>query len=140
MACQTILYMYYNFDMQGLIEEEKMDSFNIPQYTPSPSEIRFELLKEGSFIINQLVVSQVKWTDANYETNTNDDHDHFDGDDDGYSVAKCMRAVAEPLLVSHFGEAIIDQVFHRYRQIIADRITEENTNFINVIVSVTKRG
>ncbi|KAL5557341.1 hypothetical protein UlMin_039577 [Ulmus minor] len=125
---------------EGLIEEEKMDSFNIPQYTPSPSEIRFELLKEGSFIINQLVVSQVKWTDANYETNTNDDHDHFDGDDDGYSVAKCMRAVAEPLLVSHFGEAIIDQVFHRYRQIIADRITEENTNFINVIVSVTKRG
>nr|UMB49612.1 salicylic acid methyltransferase [Morella cerifera] len=111
---------------EGLIEEEKMDSFNIPQYTPSPSELRLEVLKEGSFFIARLEVSEVNWTDALC--------------DGGYNVAQCMRAVAEPLLVSHFGDAIVEEVFRRYREILSDRISKENTQFINVTISMAKRG
>ncbi|GMY12107.1 salicylate carboxymethyltransferase-like [Fagus crenata] len=120
---------------EGLIEEEKMDSFNIPQYTPSPSEVKFEVLKGGHFSIDRLEVSAVKWNDYDNEFSPSDAFS-----DDGYSVAKCMRAVAEPLLVSHFGDAIIEEVFRRYREIIADRISKEKTQFINVTISVTKRG
>ena len=47
--------------MQGLIDEEKMDSFNIPQYAPSPTEVKCEVEKEGSFTINRLEVSEVNW-------------------------------------------------------------------------------
>ncbi|KAF5454419.1 hypothetical protein F2P56_024086 [Juglans regia] len=110
---------------KGLIEEEKMDSFNIPQYTPSPSEVKSEVLKEGSFSIDCLEVSEVNWSVYN--------------NNDGYNVAQCMRAVAEPLLVSHFGEAIIEEVFSRYREILSDRISKENTCFVNVIVSLIKK-
>ncbi|KAF5481273.1 hypothetical protein F2P56_001940, partial [Juglans regia] len=110
---------------KGLIEEEKMDSFNIPQYTPSPSEVKSEVLKEGSFSIDCLEVSEVNWSIYN--------------NNDGYNVAQCMRAVAEPLLVSHFGEAIIEEVFSRYREILSDRISKENTRFVNVIVSLIKK-
>ncbi|KAL6007159.1 hypothetical protein ACLOJK_032655 [Asimina triloba] len=46
---------------EGLIEEEKMDSFNLPQYTPSPRELKELVRKEGSFTIHQLRVSQAKW-------------------------------------------------------------------------------
>ncbi|CBI17473.3 unnamed protein product, partial [Vitis vinifera] len=46
---------------EGLIDEEKMDSFNIPQYTPSPAEVKCEVEKEGSFTINRLEVSEVNW-------------------------------------------------------------------------------
>jgi hypothetical protein len=112
-----------------------MDSFNIPQYTPSPSEVKFEVLKGGHFSIDRLEVSAVKWNDYDNEFSPSDAFS-----DDGYSVAKCMRAVAEPLLVSHFGDAIIEEVFRRYREIIADRISKEKTQFINVTISVTKRG
>ncbi|PON71454.1 SAM dependent carboxyl methyltransferase [Parasponia andersonii] len=120
---------------EGIIEEEKMDTFNIPQYTPSPNEVRSEVVKEGSFNLNKVEVSQVNW---NAYDNAYSPSEELD--DNGYSVAKCMRAVAEPLLVSHFGEAIIDEVFRRYREILVERMSKEKTEFINVIVSLTKRG
>ncbi|KAF2290780.1 hypothetical protein GH714_015429 [Hevea brasiliensis] len=54
----------------------------------------------------------------------------------------CMRAVAEPLLIGHFGfgEAIIDDVFRRYKAIIADRMGKGKTEFVNVVVAMTKKG
>lgn len=54
-----------------------------------------------------------------------------------YKVAMCMRAVAEPMLVSHFGEGIIDELFHRYTKIILDSMSTcpEKSQFINVTVS-----
>ena len=121
--------------MQGLIEEEKVDNFNIPQYTPCPSEVKFEVLKEGSFAVNKLEVSQVNW--HAYNNNLSESETLDDG---GYNVAKCMRAVAEPLLVSHFGEGIIEEVFRRYREIIVDRMSKEKTEFFNVTISMTKRS
>jgi len=32
---------------QGIIKEEQLETFNIPYYTPSPSEVKLEVLKEG---------------------------------------------------------------------------------------------
>ncbi|KAM3742027.1 hypothetical protein ACB098_07G041500 [Castanea mollissima] len=120
---------------EGLIEEDKMDSFNIPQYTPSPSEVKSEVLKGGYFSIDCLEVSTVKWNDYDSEFNPS-----IAFSDDGYSVANCMRAVAEPLLVNQFGDTIIDEVFRRYRKIIADHISKEKTQFINVTISMKKSG
>ncbi|KAJ4714332.1 putative Benzoate carboxyl methyltransferase [Melia azedarach] len=124
-----------NMVAEGLIEEEKVNSFNIPQYTPSPDEIKSEVIKEGSYAIDRLEVSEVNWNAYNNDFNVADAFK-----DGGYNVAKCMRAVAEPLLVSQFGEAIIDEVFKRYREILAQRMSKEKTNFVNVTVSLTKIG
>ena len=121
--------------MQGLVEEKKMDSFNIPQYTPSPAEVKCEVEKEGSFTINRLEASEVNWNAYHGEFCPSDAHE-----DGGYNVAKLMRAVAEPLLVSHLGDGIIEEVFSRYQKIVADRMSREKTEFVNVTVSITKRG
>ncbi|KAB1201918.1 Salicylate carboxymethyltransferase [Morella rubra] len=107
-----------------------MDSFNIPQYSPSPSELRLEVQKEGSFSIVRLEVSEV---------NSSAYNDEFSSAD-AYNVAQCVRAVAEPLLVGHFGDAIIEEVFRRYREILSDRISKENAQFINVAISMAKKG
>ncbi|KAE9466083.1 hypothetical protein C3L33_02008, partial [Rhododendron williamsianum] len=120
---------------QGLIEEEKMDSFNIPQYTPSPAEVKSEVQKEGSFSIDGLEVSTVPWSACrNYEYYPSDGY-FTDG---GYDVAICMRSVAESLLSSHFGCDIIDKVFQRYKEIVADRMAKEKTEFFNVTISMTR--
>nr|UMB49629.1 salicylic acid methyltransferase [Sambucus canadensis] len=119
---------------EGIIEEDKLVSFNIPQYTPSPSEVKSIVVKEGSFVINRLEVSEVNWNAYDNECYQSDAFK-----DGGYNVAKCMRAVAEPLLVSHFGEDIIDEVFQRYKEIIANCMTKERTEFVNVIVSMTRK-
>ncbi|KAL6346394.1 hypothetical protein AAG906_033190 [Vitis piasezkii] len=111
---------------EGLIDEEKMDSFNIPQYAPSPAEVKCEVEKEGSFTINRLEVSQVNWNAYHGEFCPSDAHK-----DGWYNVAKLIRAVAEPLLVSHFGDGIIEEVFSRYQKIVADRMSRETTEFVN---------
>nr|BAB39396.1 S-adenosyl-L-methionine:salicylic acid carboxyl methyltransferase [Atropa belladonna] len=113
--------------LEGLIEEEKVDSFNIPQYTPSPEEVKYIVEKEGSFIINRLEATRVHWNVSN------------EGINGGYNVAKCMRAVAEPLLVSQFDQKLMNLVFQKYEEIISDCISKEKTEFINVIVSLTKK-
>lgn len=113
---------------EGLIEEEKLNGFNIPQYTPSPSEVKKEIQKNGCFTINELKVTEVNWDARNEKAHTVG----------AYNVAKCMRSVAEPLLVSHFGDGIIEEVFRRYRDILIDCMAKEKTKFINIIISVIR--
>nr|XP_043614973.1 S-adenosyl-L-methionine:benzoic acid/salicylic acid carboxyl methyltransferase 2-like [Erigeron canadensis] len=121
--------------VEGLIEEEKMDSFNIPQYAPCAKEVRNEVEKEGSFTIDHLEVSDVNWdasTDHNLILSEDDGH--------GYNMGKCMRAVAEPMILSHFGETIVEEVFERYTNIIKDRMSKQKTSLINVTVSMTRKA
>ncbi|KAK3418770.1 salicylate carboxymethyltransferase [Eucalyptus grandis] len=118
---------------EGLIEEDKLDSFNIPQYTPSPKEVREEVQKQESFSIDCLEVSEVNWS----VVNTNFDPNVV-LEDRGYDMARCMRAVAEPLLVDHFGEEIIDEVFKRYKAQLANGMSKEKTAFVNIVISVKK--
>ncbi|XP_057790230.1 salicylate carboxymethyltransferase-like [Salvia miltiorrhiza] len=119
---------------EGVVEEEIVDSFNIPQYTPSPIEVKKEVENEGSFIITHLEASEISWAACSATNNDTANHKI-----NAYNVAKCMRSVAEPLLVQHFGQSIIDQLFVKYQNIIWDRMSKEDTKFINVTISMTKR-
>nr|BCT65992.1 putative methyltransferase [Lotus japonicus] len=120
---------------EGKINKEKLDTFNLPLYQPSPSEVRLEVLKEGSFTINCLEISEVHW-------NAHDGWNAFDSKSldsvGGYNVTKCMRAVNEPLLITHFGEAVIDEIFRRYHAILIDRTSKNNVKFINLSISMTR--
>ncbi|CAK9152354.1 unnamed protein product [Ilex paraguariensis] len=120
---------------EGLIEEEKLDSFNIPQYTPSPTEVKSEVEMEGSFGIDRLKVSEVNWNAYDNELFASDSYKNG-----AYNVTKCMRDVAEPLLLNHFGATIINEVFCRYKKIVADRMSKERIEFINVTIAMTKKG
>ncbi|KAJ9147050.1 hypothetical protein P3X46_029255 [Hevea brasiliensis] len=95
------------------------------------------VFEEGSFSIDRLEVFEINWDAYHNEINLPDAFK-----DSGYNVAQCMRAVAEPLLIGHFGfgEAIIDDVFRRYKAIIANRMGKEKTEFVNVVVAMTKKG
>jgi salicylate 1-O-methyltransferase len=115
--------------MQGIIDQEKLNSFNIPNYYPSPSEVKLEVLNEGSFSVSRLEVSEVNW-------NALDNWDHFN---DGYNVAQCIRAVAEPLLVSHFGEGVTEEVFNRFKKNATDHMPKEKTKVINITIVLTRK-
>ncbi|PHT39193.1 hypothetical protein CQW23_22766 [Capsicum baccatum] len=55
--------------IEGLIEEEKVDSFLIPNYTSSPAEVKYIAEKEASFAINRLETTRFHWNNA---SNNND--------------------------------------------------------------------
>ncbi|CAL1360872.1 unnamed protein product [Linum trigynum] len=60
--------------------------------------------------------------------------------DGGRNVARCIRAVMEPLLVRHFGpqRKIMDEIFLRYGVILSNWMAMEEAIYVNVIVSLTK--
>lgn len=109
---------------EGSIEEEKMDSFNVPTYSPSPAEIQYVVEKEGSFTIDLLRTLEHQ----------------MDSSCEGYNEAQSVRAFAQPLLVSHFGDdnKLMDVVFNKCREIYANTMAKEKNIFTNVIVSLIK--
>ncbi|XP_039156176.1 salicylate carboxymethyltransferase-like [Eucalyptus grandis] len=123
-AWESLHFIHSSYSLhwlsQGIIEEEKLDSFNVPYYTPSPKEVRREVEKQGSFSIDCLEVFEVN-------------RDVFETDFDPNVVSKeaadkivgSLRAIAEPLLVHHFGEEIINEVFERFRAKLGNRFSKE---------------
>ncbi|KAI6692302.1 hypothetical protein NL676_020012 [Syzygium grande] len=89
---------------EGLIEEEKLDSFNVPYYAPSPKEVQLEVQKQGSFSIDCLEVFEVNHGifDTNFDPNVV-------SEEATCIIVGCLRAIAEPLLIGHFGEEIINE-------------------------------
>ncbi|KAI3867705.1 hypothetical protein MKW92_016520 [Papaver armeniacum] len=116
---------------EGMIEEEKLMSFNLPQYMPSNEEVKNEIQCEGSFMINQLEAFQVNWDGS---------HEDDSSEIDSYKAASCIRAVSESLLMSHFGigEEIVDKLFHTYMNIVANNVPKEKAKFTNIVMSLTK--
>ncbi|CAN1236754.1 Salicylate carboxymethyltransferase [Linum grandiflorum] len=116
---------------KGLIDTKRLESLNIPVYMPSPTEVEAEVEKQGSFTIDCLEDKEMSWDP--YEETLKDS---------GSNVAKCVRAVLEPLLVRHFDlrTQIVDEVFLRYGTIVSERLLSDyKTKYANnVIVSLTK--
>ncbi|KAL2936070.1 Salicylate carboxymethyltransferase [Bienertia sinuspersici] len=113
-----------------VFEEEKLNTFNIPQYTPSATELGLIIEKEGSFTLDQTHVSEVNW-EAN-ENQKNKSVNHYD-------FVKCMRSVIEPLLISHFGDTVIEELFDKYMDIVRVSMAQEKNVFINVTISLTRK-
>jgi jasmonate O-methyltransferase len=108
---------------QGLIEEEKVDSFNIPMYCPCPEEVSNEVAREGSFEIQRLELLRRSENFPREEmeaiTGSASAKDAY-----GKKLAKQLRAVMESLMKHHFGEEIMDALFERYGEILGRRLSE----------------
>ncbi|KAF7810867.1 7-methylxanthosine synthase 1-like isoform X2 [Senna tora] len=88
---------------QNLIEEEKLEEFNIPLYNPTEDEVREVIEEEGSFRIERLEVESTIFNDNSGSNGGFDDNMRSE------FIAKHMRAASEPLLKSQFGEAVMDE-------------------------------
>ena len=126
----TLLIWITQYVSQGIIEEETLNTFNLPNYYPSPSEVKLEVLTEGSFVINQLEI---------LEANKNA-IDNCDGLDIDFEMSRLqhIRAGIEPLLTSHFGENVIEEIFNRYKKILSDRISKKRTSTTNLTITLTR--
>ncbi|KAF5455888.1 hypothetical protein F2P56_025418 [Juglans regia] len=115
---------------EGLIPEEKVDIFNTQYYAPCPEEIKLEIEKEGSFVMNRLEVFEIDWDGGVVEASNTVSI--------GRRVAKLVRAVIEPTLESHFGSDIMDYLFHRYEKFLDNHLSKTRSKYINLVISVTK--
>lgn len=122
---------------EGLIGEADINSFNIPIYNPCMDEVKAIIQMEGLFILNRVETFEVNW---GVQDNDDEKQYIFDKNTSGKAFAKTIRAVAEPMLASHFGNTIIDNVFQRYAMQVDDHLSMENINFFNIVISLTRRS
>ena len=113
-----------------MIEEEKLDKFNIPLYSATVAEVRQLVESEGSFLINKLEIFTIDWSVRIME--------------DSYHQAKFLvdsiRAVFESLLADAFSEAIIDDLFVRFETKIQKHIAAgQPIEYLNILASMTKK-
>ncbi|KAI3930362.1 hypothetical protein MKW92_001094, partial [Papaver armeniacum] len=92
---------------KGVVEEEKLDTWNFPLYFPSLEEVKAIIQNEGSFGVNQLETFHVNWDGSD----SSEGGSMTDALRSSYLIANNIRAVSESLLTSQFGEEIINELF-----------------------------
>lgn len=118
-----------------MIEEEKLDSFNIPTYEPRVEEIKDVIREEGSFIVEEIEIVMVPWDEGRNE----DGDDLFvDGNIRAEFIARHTRAVMEPLLSANFGAEVMNELFSRFQKTIVQLMEVEKLEYANLMISLTK--
>ncbi|KAH7528933.1 hypothetical protein FEM48_Zijuj05G0130300 [Ziziphus jujuba var. spinosa] len=123
----------YGMVLEGLIEEEKLDRFNLPFYATSAEEVK--KLVEGSFGLHKLESFKTDW-----ETHIKKANNSLDSKERAAIIAADIRTVAEPILVAHFGDKIMDKLFDRVGEDVLDHMLRYNCQNVNLVISLTKKG
>jgi hypothetical protein len=116
------------------VEKEKLESFYLPMYSPSVGEVEAIVKQVGLFNMNHAKVFETNW-DPYDDSESDVVHNSIRS---GENVAKCLRAVMEPLVASQFGEAILDKLFQEYARRVAQHLENEKTKHAVLVLSIKK--
>ncbi|XP_047306540.1 probable jasmonic acid carboxyl methyltransferase 2, partial [Impatiens glandulifera] len=114
--------------LKGFIKQEEVDSFNIPIYTPYKDEVKEIIIEEKSFVLEKFEIFKCNW---DYDNEEDDSINKLDNTQSGINVAKCVRSATESILVCHFGEFFLNNVFKRYAERVANHLETKKTKIIN---------
>ncbi|KAG6499771.1 hypothetical protein ZIOFF_039563 [Zingiber officinale] len=124
--------------LEGILSEEKVDTFNLPLYGPFLEDVKSVIHHEGLFNLDRVEIFESNW-------------DPFDDSEDhsfnfalrnytksAKNVADCIRAVLEPLIVHQFGDAILDDLFTRYTHNVSKHLIKEKANHTILVFALKK--
>lgn len=131
----TLSYFGSLIIFQGLIEAEKLDTFNLPYYAPTTEEVKKVIEIEGSFTLLKLEVFKMDWDSYIKKANSG-----LDKQERATMIATDIRAVGEPILASQFGEENMDNLFQRFKNVVLDHMEAEKCEYVNLVISLAKRG
>lgn len=118
-----------NLVLKGLMEEEKLDTYNAPYYEPYVEEIKTEIAKEGSFTLNCLEIIALPWDACNGGMKC-------DRATTAKNLVRILRAINESMVQSHFGAEVLDPLFQSLTDIIAADTKE--VEHVTAVVYVTR--
>ncbi|KAG9449707.1 hypothetical protein H6P81_009672 [Aristolochia fimbriata] len=134
---ELIAQALHSMALEGIIQEEEIDCIDVPYYSPSREEVKLEIEREGSFLLDRLEVFQVDW-DATNNIQQNDECSLLKMTR-GKEVVKTIRAVVESMLADHFGHGIMDELFRRYEQLVEEHLLRMNTQYSNFVLSLLRK-
>ncbi|KAL6007158.1 hypothetical protein ACLOJK_032654 [Asimina triloba] len=137
-VAELVARALYDMVSEGIVEEAKADSFNVPYYPPSTGEVKSVIEREGSFDIDCLQTFEVSWDPSIDEENGSSSF-AFDEYQSSVKVSRFLRSVLEAVFASHFGEAIMDSLFEKHREKVARHMAKEKSKHVNIVICMTKR-
>ncbi|KQJ88164.1 hypothetical protein BRADI_4g16110v3 [Brachypodium distachyon] len=121
--------------LKGRMEQEKLDSFNLPYYAPSVREVTTLININKHFDIEHIGLFESNW-DPQDDSNSDI---VLDCHNSGENVAKCVRGVlAGLLIIDHFGEDTIDELFVVFASILTKHLVKAKAKHTVIFVSLTK--
>lgn len=122
--------------VKGLLNnEEDINSFNLPLYTPCTAELKAIIESESSFSLDRLETFEVNWNLCSTEDEIMKSENSI-----VKFIAKTIRAATEPMLASHFGSCYMDQIFERYAMHITEHLSSQKIdNIFNIVVSLKRK-
>uniref|UniRef100_A0A0D9VKB0 Jasmonate O-methyltransferase n=1 Tax=Leersia perrieri TaxID=77586 RepID=A0A0D9VKB0_9ORYZ len=121
---------------EGRVEEEKLNTFNLPFYSPSMDEVKAVVRQSELFDISHIQLFESNWDP---QDDMDDDDVTLDSVRSGINVARCIRAVLEPLIARHFGRCIVDDLFDMYAQNVARHLEQVKTKYPVIVLSLKAR-
>lgn len=110
-----------------MIDEERLDSFEVPYYTPSEQELREVVEREGSYVVEHIETFTIKIEDKDIWS-------------DARGFANNLRAFTEPMISHHFGAQIVDKLYEEvYNFVVEDFTTQIEPNMICNYALILKR-
>ncbi|XWS74840.1 hypothetical protein CRYUN_Cryun01aG0032400 [Craigia yunnanensis] len=113
---------------QGQIDEEKLDSFNVPYYVPSKEEIEDIIDQEGSFTTEFIDIIAVDSADI---TRSSPEY-----------RAKNLRSFTEPIISYQFGEEVMDKLYNKVTEIIVEdsKQGKESTRGVSIVLVLKRKN
>ncbi|VVB05293.1 unnamed protein product [Arabis nemorensis] len=128
---------------EGIVKQSDVESFNLPFYNPDENEVRNVIENEGSFEIKNFETIYgllFSYKTGRTEVKDDDDMDQSCRLEVVKKRAKTIRSIIEPMLVAHFGDAIIDRLFDKYTYHLTQRYdTLRNKPTVNFFVSLIRK-
>ncbi|GER57367.1 S-adenosyl-L-methionine-dependentmethyltransferases superfamily protein [Striga asiatica] len=125
---------------EGLVKEVDLHSFNMPVFIPSKQEVETLVHEHGSFNLDRLEGFFVPW-DSSHVKHGNDYEAEVDKFERGRRASIRVRAYSEPILASHFGKSIMDDLYARYAKKLAEHLSKlkEEPSLFNIVISLSKK-
>ncbi|XVF24052.1 hypothetical protein REPUB_Repub13aG0093400 [Reevesia pubescens] len=111
---------------KGQVDEEKLDSFNLPTFIPSKEEVEDLVEKDGTFTIEFMETIEVELGDVWVN---------------GELRAKNVRSFSEPMISHQFGEEIMDQLYDKVTKILVEdyMLGKQVTKNISIVAVLKKK-
>ncbi|KAL7229084.1 hypothetical protein ACSBR2_007724 [Camellia fascicularis] len=113
---------------QGLMDEDKLDSFNVPYYSPSLEEVQDIVEREGSFTIELMKAFSLDAMDRQEK----------DARAKVGKYAKGIRSFTESMISNQFGDEIIDKLYDKFTPIVVEDLAKESPKTTSIILVLTK--
>uniref|UniRef100_J3N7A1 SAM dependent carboxyl methyltransferase n=1 Tax=Oryza brachyantha TaxID=4533 RepID=J3N7A1_ORYBR len=110
---------------EGRLEKEKLDSFNIPVYCPSTEELKQLVQQNGLLHITDIHLFEMDGSPTD-ESPESAGAAVAAAQAAGESMSATLRASTEPLIVSHFVESILEDLFALFARNFTSYIESED--------------